>query len=278
MPRGANRNTVMRRLLRSAAIFSILSTAVVPAFAQAPQLVFTTAAPERTPSESVPQLSVPVEERGLRLWAGAASDFGVAVALSDAQWTVRSITSMVALPVNGHQRPTFQQIEVLRPSFSMGPVSVAGGGGIRQEWDGTRVLIGRVMAGAEVGGGWLQGSVVVERAGSSPLRHDTADLVTSFGWSRRLGRHIDAGLEAVGQDVEGLWNTAESDGGAKLVAGPSLHVHSTRGKWAASLTGGPVVRTPSTSPSPDLLAAPHGAAGRHFGFFASASWTPALTH
>jgi hypothetical protein len=155
-------------------------------------------------------------------------------------------------------------------------MSVAGGGGIRQEWDGTRVLIGRVLAGADVGRGRLQGSLVVERAVASPLRHDAADVVTSLGWSRRIGDRLSVGVEGIGQDLEGLWKPAEVDGGAKLLVGPSLHAQSRSGDWAASLTAGPVVHTPSVASRPDVPAARYAYGGHHFGIFASASWVPSL--
>ena len=267
----------MVRFLRSAGLtFTLCACASINAFAQAPPLVFTVAAPERTSSETILQASAVVEERGLALWGGAASDFGVGVALSGPQWTIRSITSMTTLPVGTHDRPTFQQIEIVRPVFLTGSTSVAGGGGIRQEWDGTRVLIGRVVAGTDVGRGRLQGSLVMERAVSSPLRHDAADVVTSLGWSRRLGDRISVGVEGIGQDLEGLWNPAEVDGGAKLLVGPSLHVQSKRGDWAASLTAGPVVHPSSVASPPDIPAATYRYGGRHFGMFASASWVPSL--
>jgi hypothetical protein len=269
------RGNWMVRFLRSAGLaFTLSASAIVNAFAQAPSLVFTVTAPERTASKTILQASAVVEERGLALWGGAASDFGVGVALSGPRWTIRSMTSMTTLSVGGHDRPTFQQIEIVRPVFSTGSMSVAGGGGIRQEWDGTRVLIGRVLAGSDVGHGRLQGSLVMERAVSSPLRRDAADVVTSLGWSQRIGDRISVGVEGIGQDLEGLWNPAEVDGGAKLLVGPSLHAQSRRGDWAASFTAGPVVHAPSVASRPDVPAAmyPHG--GRHFGIFASASWTP----
>jgi hypothetical protein len=262
------------RFLRCAGLaFTLCMGAIVNAFAQAPPLVFTVATPERTASETI-QTSAVVEERGLALWGGAASDFGVGVALSGPRWTIRSITSMTTLSVDGHGRPTFQQIEIVRPVFSTRSMSVAGGGGIRQEWDGTRVLIGRVLAGSDVGQGRLQGSLVMERAVSSPLRHDAADVVTTLGWSRRLGDRISLGVEGIGQDLEGLWNPAEVDGGAKLLVGPSLHVQSKRGDWAASLTAGPVVHPSSVASPSDVPAATYSHGGRHFGIFASASWVP----
>src|SRR6202035_2025110 len=159
-------------------------------------------------------------------------------------------------------------VEIVRPLLSTRSMSVAGGGGIRQPWDGTRVLLGRVLAGADVGRGRLQGSLVMERAVSSPLRHDAADVVTSLGWSRRIGDRISVGVEGVGQDLEGLWNPAEVDGGAKLLVGPSIHAQSKSGDWAANLTAGPVVHAPSVASPPDVPTARFPGGGRHLGIFA----------
>jgi hypothetical protein len=267
----------MVRFLRSAGLaFTLCACAIVKPFAQTPPLVFTVAAPEQTPSETILRASAVVEERGLALWGGTASDFGVGVSLSAPRWTIRSIASMTTLSVGGHDRPTFQQIEIVRTLFSSGSLSVAGGAGIRQEWDGTRVFIGRLLAGSDVGPGRLQGSLVMERAVASPLRHDAADVVTSLGWSRRVGDRVSIGIEGIGQDLEGLWNPAEVDGGAKLLVGPSLRVQSKSGDWAASLTAGPVVHAPSVASPPDALVATYPNSGRHFGIFASASWVPSL--
>jgi hypothetical protein len=265
----------MVRCLRTAGLILALGAcATVNAAAQdRPPLVFTAASPDRTSPDTALQASAVVEERGLALWSGTASDFGVGVTLSTSGWAVRSIASMVALPFDKHERLTFQQLEIVRPIFSTGSASVAGGGGIRQEWDGTRVLIGRVLAAADMGGGRIQGSLVLERVAVSPLKHDAADVVTSVGWSRRVGDRAGVGIEGIGQDLEGFWNPAEADGGAKLLIGPSLHLRSKRGDWDASLTAGPVVHTPSTTRPSDLAGAPPGT-GRHFGLFASASWLP----
>jgi hypothetical protein len=184
---------------------------------------------------------------------------------------------MTTLPIGNHLHPTFQQIEIVRPLLSTGSTSIAGGGGIRQEWDGTRVLIGRALARADVGGGRLQGSLVLERALSSPFQRDAADVVTSVGWSRRMSDRIAIGVEGIGQDLEGFWNPAEADGGARLLVGPSLHVQTESGDWAASATAGQVLRAPSTASSPDAGGATQRFGGRHFGIFASVSWLPS-TH
>src|SRR5262249_59787821 len=105
-------------------------------------------------------------------------------------WPVRSITGMTRLPGGGGERPAFQQLEVLRSLHATTSTLVAVGGGLREEWDGTRVLIGRAFAATHLAGGRLQGSVVLERADAASVRRDAADLVTSVGWSRRAGRWV----------------------------------------------------------------------------------------
>jgi len=265
-----------RVVLLATLLFTFSMCAIESAFAQTPQLVFTAAVPEPHPSEIVLQTSAVVEERGLALWGGSASDFGVAVSISSPGWTLRSITSLTTPPIDGRERPTFQQIEIVRPVLSIGSLNVAGGGGFRQEWDGSRVLIGRVLAGSDLGRGRLQGSLVLERCVSSTLRRDAADVITSLGWSRAIGSRVSAGVEGIGQDLEGLWDPAEADGGAKLLVGPSLHAHSPSGNWVASVTAGPVVQTVSNVSPRNAPAAMSPSSGHHFGIFASASWVPSL--
>src|SRR5262249_29153451 len=131
---------------------------------------------------------------------------------------------------------------------------------------------GRVLAGADLGRGRLQGSVVLERAASSRTR-DAADLVTSLGWSRPIDEGMSFGVESIAQDLEGLWNPTEADGGAKVLVGPSFHAQSHNGSWAATVIAGAAVQRLSTS-SPVVHAGTEISHGHHFGFFASASWVP----
>jgi hypothetical protein len=261
----------MAPIVRLVALVAALYAAgVTSAIAQAPPLVFTVTVSEKAPSETTLRASTAIEERGLALWSGNAQDFGVGIDLVGPKWGVHSITSMRSLPAGSHLRPTFQQVEVVRSLFLADALSVAGGGGIREEWDGTRVLVGRVVAGASLGRGRLQGSLVLERAVSSPIRRDAADIVTSVGWSRRIGRRLALGVEGIGQDLEGFWDAAEADGGARLLVGPSLHFETTGG-WSASAIVGPVVH--STSPTrPTSFSGTPVEGGSHLGVFASASW------
>jgi hypothetical protein len=207
------------------------------------------------------------------LWAGNASDVGVGISRSGSRWTLRAITSITALPVDRHARPAFQQIEAGRQLVSAHSLTLAAAGGVRQEWDGTRVFLTRVMTQSPVGGGVLQGSLVIERATSSPVVRDRADLITSIGWARRVGAGLSVGVEGLGQDLEGFWDPAEAEGGARLLVGPSVHVQSSSGNWSASVTAGPVIHTVSSAAIvSDARNALQG--GRHFGVFACGTWIP----
>jgi hypothetical protein len=234
-----------------------------PAFAQPAQLIFTAPTPDSAPSQITDRASSPViEERGLALWSGSTSDFGVGTTMSTSHWTMRSVSSMTEHLTDGRERPGFQQLEIARSVWSHGSTTVAAGGGIRQQWDGSPVLLGRIVAGSDAGGGRLQGSLVLTRTASSHTIHEPTDVFTTIGWTRTAGRRLRAGVEAIGQDLEGLWNPAEADGGAKVLIGPSLAARSASGTWAASVTAGPVLRS-----------APNASG---FAFLASASWIPSL--
>ena len=172
----------MVRFLRPTALACALAvSAAVNASAQAPPLVFTLAAPEpeRLAADVHIHASAAVAERGLALWSGSSSDFGIGIDVNGRRWMVHSTTNITLLPIGREPRPTFQQLEIARKLFSTATASVAGGGGVRQESDGTRAVIGRALMTAQVAGGRLQGSFVMERVVSSPMRRDAAD-VTPF--------------------------------------------------------------------------------------------------
>ena len=166
----------MLRLLRSAGVACTLcACASVDASAQTPPFVFTMTTPVRTSSETTLQGPAVVEERGIALWDGAASDFGLGVARSGALGTIRSITvvrrrSRSAAIVGPCFNKSKSYDPFIRPLPCPSPAA-----GPREEWDAYRVLIGRVLVGSDIGRARLQGSLVMERAVSSSVRHDAAD-------------------------------------------------------------------------------------------------------
>jgi len=102
-------------------------------------------------------------------------------------------------------------------------------------------------------------------------------MIASVGWMRPVGARVNVGLEGIGQDLEGLWDPGEADGGAKLLVGPSVRTRSAAGHWEAALTAGPAIHRASR-PVPNLLDGAPAQGGHRFAVFASASWTPSLRH
>lgn len=105
-------------------------------------------------------------------------------------------------------------------------VSLTVGSGIRRERDGTEFLLARATAAATLGTSRLVGHVTMEK--SRQAGRDRLDLVTAAGWTRPVSRTLRIGAEAIGEDLEGLWDPHEADGGARLFAGPSVEFHATQ--------------------------------------------------
>jgi hypothetical protein len=116
--------------------------------------------------------------------------------------------------------------------------SVAVGFGMRHESMGTNVLLGRVVAGRSFSEWRLDSNVLFEKPFSEA--RDAVDLVTSFGFSRRVLSFLRAGVEAIGEDLEGFWEVNEAEGGARVLVGPSLHVAPPNQRWQVSVAGGPM--------------------------------------
>jgi len=124
---------------------------------------------------------------------------------------------------------------VLRPE--RGP-ALAVGGGVLHEADGVNVLLARVATG-HTGERWrLQGNLLFQKPMSE--ERDAVDLITSVGWTRKVGRSVSFGVEVLGEDLEGFWESEEAEGGARLLAGPSLHIAPADGRWQVVATGGPM--------------------------------------
>jgi hypothetical protein len=70
---------------------------------------------------------------------------------------------------------------------------------------------------------------------------DEFDLISSFGLQKRIYGQLFGGVEAVGQDLEGLWETDEAEGGAKILIGPSLNFVPVGSRLSFSLCAGPIL-------------------------------------
>lgn len=155
-----------------------------------------------------------------------------------------------------------QEVEVLKDVVgATAPVQLAGGLGLRREWDGGTVLTGRVAFGRAFDRASLFGNVRLEK----PLARDrdAVDLVTSAGWMHEVGRGVHAGVEAVGEDLEGFWEADEAEGGAKLFVGPSVHLAPAGRRFYASVCGGPILYATRSGRTSAALR-PLGASGNGF--------------
>ena len=106
------------------------------------------------------------------------------------------------------------------------------------------MLIARVVAGHSAELWHLQGNVLFQRPMSS--ERDAVDLITSVGWSRTLTHGVSLGVEAIGEDLEGFWEQEEAEGGARLLAGPSVRVAPDGRRWQLIATGGPMFHPADT--------------------------------
>ncbi len=117
--------------------------------------------------------------------------------------------------------------------------SVAIGMGMRHESAGANVLLARVAAGRALNAWRLDGNALFEKPYS--IGRDAVDLITTFGVSRRIRPSLHAGIELIGEDLEGFWEEEEAEGGARLLIGPSLRIAPPARRWQVSVAGGPIV-------------------------------------
>lgn len=136
---------------------------------------------------------------------------------------------------------TAQQLEVIRDVVGGGKVyglRLGIGLGANRDFSSTGAAFSRITAAYEATGWRLGGNLRIEKAFSSS--RDGIDLVSSFGYQHRFGKAFFAGVELMGQDLEGFWETDEAEGGAKLMVGPSLNYAPINSRFSFSLAGGPV--------------------------------------
>jgi hypothetical protein len=62
-----------------------------------------------------------------------------------------------------------------------------------------------------------------------------------MGVSRRLVPALYAGVEFIGEDLEGFWEAAETEGGARILVGPSIRIAPPNKRWQVSVAGGPMI-------------------------------------
>ncbi len=135
-----------------------------------------------------------------------------------------------------------QQVEVIRDII--GGRSAQGfrlgiGLGGKLDYQNVGAAFSRLTATYETSFWRLNGNMIFEKA-FGPGR-DAIDVISSLGIQYRLWGNLYAGVEALGEDLEGFWEEDEAEGGAKLLLGPSFNLSPKNSRLSFSLCGGPVI-------------------------------------
>lgn len=134
-----------------------------------------------------------------------------------------------------------EQAEVIRDVI--GGKGIAGfrlgaGLGLSRDWSNTGSAISRITSSFDRTNWRMAGNFRFEKAFAKS--RDKLDFITSFGYQHRVSNVLYLGFEALGQDLEGLWEKDEAEGGAKVMIGPSINLEPNHSKLSFSISGGPV--------------------------------------
>ncbi|MBN2616184.1 MAG: hypothetical protein JXR71_10880 [Bacteroidales bacterium] len=135
-----------------------------------------------------------------------------------------------------------QQVEVIRNFIGgkkYGGFRLGIGLGANHDYSNVISALGRVVISYDQPRLKIAGNLLFEKAFAAD--RDKIDIITSLGVQYRITTAFYAGLEAVGEDLEGLWNPQEAEGGARILVGPSLNLVPNKSRFSFSLSGGPVM-------------------------------------
>lgn len=110
------------------------------------------------------------------------------------------------------------------------------GGGYAYDFRGANLLRARIAGLARVGRFDLVASGLFEIPIDAEGR-DEVDVMIGLAASTALSPRVRAGLEVLAEDIEGLWDSEEAEGGARILAAPTLWVSLSPG-WDLKLSAG----------------------------------------
>ena len=162
------------------------------------------------------------------------------------------LTTMgVGFGSNGNTQ-TYQQAEVFKDFIGgRNPTGFRFGTslGVIREFSDDLVVLSRFNAAYENPSWKFAANARVEKAFAAD--RDAFDVISSFGVLRRINGQLFGGVEAVGQDLEGLWETDEAEGGAKVLIGPSLNYVPIGSRLSFSLNAGPILYVTHSTITPN---------------------------
>ena len=250
----------------------ILCTNATIARGQDRPFVFSvTTAPDVSKTSTALTYDIGVGDTSFRASQSSGPEQRAGIQVSAGRWT---FLGRLGLTTANATYETSQQGEALYSIFTQGSngIAVAIGGGMLREPGGATVGLARVVAGREFGRWRLHGNLLFQKPMASG--RDPIDIITTVGWMQQLSGTVSLGIEGVAEDVEGFWDPAEAEGGARLLVGPSLHVAPTGRPWQLSLAGGPMIHPSDTGRSSGALRdLPSQSAPRGYAFRTSFSCT-----
>ena len=110
------------------------------------------------------------------------------------------------------------------------------GGGYAYDFRGANLVRARLAGLARVGRFDLVGSALLELPVGAEDR-DEVDVMIGLAASTALSNRVRAGLEVLAEDIEGLWDDEEAEGGARILAAPTLWVSLAPG-WDLKISTG----------------------------------------
>lgn len=151
----------------------------------------------------------------------------------------------------GEDISTAQQAEVIR-DFIGGKKNfgfrLGAGLGLSRDYEGVGALFSRLTTSYENPFWRANVNLVFEKAFSSD--RDAIDVTTSIGIQYQVFNNLFAGIEAISEDLEGLWEDDEAEGGAKVFIGPSINLSPSKSRFTFALAGGPVINAVQSSAIP----------------------------
>lgn len=148
-----------------------------------------------------------------------------------------------------------EQVEVIRNFIGgkkTGGFNLGIGLGAARDYANVGSLLSRIVIGYSHQRWDFVGNALLQHAFASD--RDPLDVITSIGFHYRLTPSLYCGVESVGEDLEGLWEADEAEGGAKVMAGPSISWVPDNSRFSFALSGGPVMYvTHSKLIDPDAL-------------------------
>ena len=117
--------------------------------------------------------------------------------------------------------------------------------GYLREYLGTNVLMGRLAVSRTLRRFHVQGNAIFEKPFAR--YRDAVDVITTFAAGYHIRPTIWAGIDAIGEDLEGLVESDEAEGGAKFMIGPTV-LFQVMPKMRVRVGGGPIFYLTQNTP------------------------------